>query len=49
VADLGAILGILTGCGWQVEEAARRDMLFEIIHLFRLTEPSEMEIARNIM
>jgi release factor glutamine methyltransferase len=42
VADLEVILGILSGCGWQVEEAARRDMLFEIIHLFRLTEDSEM-------
>lgn len=36
-ADLQEILGILSKCGWQVEEVARRDMLFEIIHLFQLT------------
>jgi methylase of polypeptide subunit release factors len=36
VADLYGIIEILQLSGWRVDEVARRDMLFEIIHLFRL-------------
>lgn len=37
-ADVEGIVLILQECGWRVEEAARRDILFEIIYLLRLRE-----------
>jgi release factor glutamine methyltransferase len=37
-AELIEITAILSRYGWEVEEVARKDLLFEIIHLFRLTK-----------
>jgi hypothetical protein len=36
-AEVGAILRLLRGCGWRVEQVARQDILVEIIYLFKLT------------
>lgn len=46
-ADIDAITKCLSDCGWQVAEAARRDMLFEIIYLYRLTLPRSEATVEN--
>ncbi|HKP54297.1 MAG TPA: methyltransferase [Chloroflexia bacterium] len=38
-ADVPAILARIRIAGWQIVEAARRDILVEVLHIFRLTWP----------
>lgn len=45
--DLRGVIEILQGCGWEVTEAARRDILFEIIYLLRLTKASSAVQVEN--
>jgi release factor glutamine methyltransferase len=40
-AEIDAILGLLRECGWRIEEVARRDILVEIVYLFKLTPDVE--------
>lgn len=39
-ADVRSIVTILQECGWHIEEAARRDIILEVIYLLRLTRRS---------
>jgi release factor glutamine methyltransferase len=40
-AEIDSILRLLGGCGWRIEQVARRDILVEIIYLFKLTPDVE--------
>ncbi len=50
IGDAAEVVGItqlLTDCGWRVDEAARRDMLFEIIYLFRLSRAAGASVVEK--
>jgi methylase of polypeptide subunit release factors len=40
-AEIGAVLRLLAGGGWSIEQIERREMIVETVYLFRLTEISK--------
>ena len=38
-ADVSSILARVEAAGWRVVEVAHRDILVEVLHVFRLTRP----------